>query len=223
MANDSASVEPIPSHCPDPASQALLGLWESNQKTKGGFGQAIEFRGDGIYVGSFGVIVDMFYRISDDQVLAGLTPEVRDLAATFRVEGDTMTETYADSSTVARTRFGRERSGSVPVGGTWRYRHPTGPMAFEWYTDDQRLLLRIPMRSESSCYAVSADTLTVSKPSGQKASLQFEIQEQTLSLMEAGEPVRMYTKSPAVWYDIQHLDVGPAASQTREAAGHVVQ
>lgn len=217
ISTGSAAAESIPAHCPVPMSPALIGLWESNETTKGGIGQALEFRGDGIYVGSLGVLVNMFYRISGDQLQSGLTTELRDLVATFRVEGDTLTRTFAGGEAIVERRFGSDRAEGVPLVGTWRYRHSTGPMAFERYTNDQRLLLRIPMRSMSACYAVSANNLTISPSAGEKTDLQFEIRGETLSLVKSGQPAHVYTRSPAVWYDIQHVDIGASAGQAGQA------
>jgi hypothetical protein len=210
-ATDSASVVSIPAHCPDPGARDLVGLWESSQVTKGGIGNTIEFRADGIEVGSLGAIVNMVYRVSGDQLYSGLTSAVDDLVSTWRVEGDTLTETYKGGEVIVKKRFGTTpSSGDAPLVGTWTNRHYTGPMAFTWFTDDGRLLLRIPMRSASQCYTALGSNLRDGSSAGESDDWQFAIDGRNLSLSKQGELTRTYVKAPLVWYDIQHLDVGPA-------------
>ena len=45
--------------CPQPATQDLVGLWESRETSKGGIGHTVEFRPDGTYVEAPTVLVDL--------------------------------------------------------------------------------------------------------------------------------------------------------------------
>ena len=167
---------------------------------------------------SIAVIVNMYFRVSGDLLSAGLTREVSDISSKIRFAGDLLVETATDGSAVTKTRFGDAGSNASPIIGMWRYRHYAGPMAFESYTDDGRLLFRMPMRSSAACYGVSGNDLTITKATGEKVTLQFETRDQELSLTSVGHPAQSYVKASSPWYDIQHLDIKAPDERLRKAA-----
>jgi hypothetical protein len=60
----------------------LVGLWESDVKSKGGIGTAMEFRSDGTYTMATTVLVDAFYRVVRDRLVIGDQPPAVDADTT---------------------------------------------------------------------------------------------------------------------------------------------
>ena len=60
----------------------LVGLWESDVKSKGGIGAALEFRSDGTYTQATTVLVDLFYRVVRDHLVIGDQPPAVDADTT---------------------------------------------------------------------------------------------------------------------------------------------
>ena len=82
-------------------------------------------------------------------------------ATRFRAEATTLVR-YAPnrSETFTATRIGSPDAGGSPIVGSWRYRHPTGAIAFEHYTPDGRVAFRLPMKATVGCYDVDPVTRT---------------------------------------------------------------
>src|SRR5262249_39197255 len=148
--------------CPAPTStQLIIGLWESRETSKGGIGQALEFRTDGRFVETFLILLNMFYRVSGDHRALLETPGAADSVqdVTFRVDSNMLTETGPDGTKLTKERFGKPPVTGSTLTGVWRYRHDTGAVAYERYSDDGVFLFRLPMRSFTGCFTLDGDRL----------------------------------------------------------------
>jgi hypothetical protein len=113
----------------------LVGFWESTAKSKGGIGNALDFRADGTVVAHMVVLVDGKYRIDGDQlVLETADADEPTRAPLGKVEGDTWKMT-AEGETVEKKRVGAATPGAPPLVGVWTYDHYVGQgsKAFERY------------------------------------------------------------------------------------------
>jgi hypothetical protein len=187
--------------CPRPDSRELAGFWESRQTSKGGIGHTLELRPDGTYVEAATVMVSSSYQLSGDRLILEEVPETR-----IKIQGDTLTQTGQDGSTLRKERVGKAGEGSPAIVGVWRYRHYTGATAFEKYTEDGRLLLRIPLAGSTGCYTVTGGRLSMTSPGRGSKEIPFESQADELVLHGPGKEATTYARETAgAWYDREHL------------------
>jgi len=126
---------------------------------------------------------------------------------TLRIDGDTLTQTSQDGTTLEKKRLGTAEPGRPPIEGVWRFRHPTGATAFERYTGDGRVFLRIPMTGSTGCYQTKGDRLKLDRPPRRHLSLPFESGGGELVVTSPGK-VTTYRREPAgPWYDREHIDI----------------
>src|SRR4030095_10278611 len=183
-------------NCPPPQSNQIVGLWESENKSKGGIGHAFEFRSDGSFVVSPTVLVDGYYRISGDQVIIGEkpNPEAGDHATSrpLMIEG----------KQTAGERVGAPVPGQPPLVGVWRTPFPTGGMAYEKYTPEGRMLFRFPMRPEKGCYGFDGAKLTLAM-NGKQAARSAEVRGDDLTLNFPNRDADKYHRDSAgAWYPL---------------------
>jgi len=83
--------------------------------------------------------------------------------------------------------------------GAWRYRHYTGATAYERYTDDGRVLFRLPMTAHVGCYLVSRGQLSMTEP--KLVNVRFEIRHNELIMVQEGSKEFVYSRVTAgPWY-----------------------
>ncbi len=151
--------------------------------------------------------------MSGDQLLINNTPGGKpapETATRFKADAATFIRYAANGSEIPATRIGTPVAGASPLVGSWRYRHYTGAIAFEHYTQDGRLALRLPMNASVDCYDVdlAARRVTISTPDGDRP-LQFDLAEDELRLT-SGERIWDYGRAEwGKWYDIEHIDYVP--------------
>jgi hypothetical protein len=186
--------------CQPPASLELVGFWESQKTSKGGIGQTLEFRAEGVAVVSSTVIVNMSYRVSGDRLIVGESVSGSNQAegVPFQVHEDSLIQTGPDGATVRKGRMEKRGSLGSPIVGAWGYRHHTGAMAYERYTADGRLLFRLPLDADVGCYSVEGNQLSLTKPTA--TTMSFEIHGMALVLKEGGKEFLLEHVSDGPWY-----------------------
>ena len=199
--------------CSAPASSDLLGLWETEQVSRGGIGHTIEFKPDGSYVEAISVIVDFHYRVengrlivSDEEVLSN--KDVKN-APEIVFDGDTLILKGKDPAcaTIRMERLGKKTSDKPSVIGAWRYRHYTGGIAYERYTPDGRVNFRLPMSASIGCYSINGKQLTLIKSNNEKGSMPFKVQGGHLELVNNNKPATRYRREQAgAWYPRDKID-----------------
>jgi len=201
-------------NCTAPTNSDLVGLWESEQVSKGGIGHTLEFKSDGSYVEAITVIVDMRYRF-DNGKLAVFEPQsspdtIKDSGAEVIFEGNGHVLKGADGSTVRKERLGNIQStGTLPIVGAWRYRHYTGGIAFERYTPDGVMQFRLPMTSSTGCYTIEKDHINIIQ-NNKKTTIPFKLSGGHLALENMNKPPSRYHREPAgAWYPRDTIDYKP--------------
>lgn len=119
------------------------------------------------------------------------------------IQGDALVLTDAKGGTIRKERVGPVEDRGHPIVGIWRYKHDTGPMAYERYTPDGRLLFRLPLSSSPGCYTLSAGTLTVMPERTAAATFTPRIEGDELELRRDIGPPTRYRRVPAAWYPRQ--------------------
>jgi hypothetical protein len=197
--------------CPPPHSDQLVGLWESENKSKGGIGHTLEFRADGAFVEATTVLVDTYYRVSGDRLIISEKPiaDTGDAGSSipFKIEGNTLIQKERSGPSVRKERVGLSESGQAPIVGVWRYRHYTGAIAFERYTPEGRMYFRLPMTSSAGCYVSGGAKLTLARPNEKETQASFELGIDDLALRFPGREPARYHRAPAgPWYERERID-----------------
>ena len=194
---------------PVPGEIKLVGLWESKATSSGGIGHAMEFRADGTFVQATTVIVDGSYRLIGDRLVvgpeaSGASPDASK-SPSFRVEGEVLVRTGPDGSVLRADRLAGQEKGASAIVGGWRYCHPTGAIAYERYTDAGRLLFRLPMQPSKGRYALSENTLTLTKPQSPDVKLTVEVRGEDLVVSKSdGGKVAYRREKAGAWYALEH-------------------
>lgn len=199
-----ASGSPPPS-CPLPGSPDLIGLWESRDVSKGGLGQALELRENGLFVQSTIVMIGARYEVSGDRLTLRMeSPEPSPpMESTFRLKGDRMIETVKGIPEKSKERVGKAAAGQPPIVGVWRSKDPLGMVGYEKYTPDGRMLFRLTMATTTGCYRIEGDRLRLSGTNGRKDPvLPFHRTPGELVVEDAsGKPFTYLLAVDGPWYD----------------------
>jgi hypothetical protein len=162
--------------CVTPPDTAVVGFWESENVSLGGIGQSLELKASGELISSTTVMVDAAYRTADGKLfIAG------ESGAPFKVTKDVLVQTDDMGDEIRKERVGSQAAGKGPLVGVWRYRHYTGAVTFERYTEDGRFLFRLPMTSQHGCYRVTSDALSLDI-AGRANTAQYTLAGTTLTL-----------------------------------------
>jgi hypothetical protein len=197
--------------CPAPGSKDVVGLWESQQTSKGGIGHTLEFRDNGTFVEASTVLVNFHYRVDGSRLFLSEAASDDDTkrARDFRLEGNSLIETGPDGSSIRKERLNGRQAGSTGIVGEWRYRHYAGTTAFERYTSDGRMQFRLPMSSSSGCYALKEGRLSLVLRQKETVTT-IERRAEELTVKSPGKPGKVYGRESAgPWYDREHITLTP--------------
>lgn len=194
---------------PAPRANGLVGLWASATTSRGGIGHTLEFRSDGTFVEAPTVIIDGYYRVIGDRLIVGERPPRADAATEksprFKIDGDLLVQTDLDGSVERKERVGVAEAGKPRIIGVWQYRHYTKAIAFERYTDDGRMLFRLPMSSSSGRYVLKGKELLLLRPKQPDVTMAIEIRGDALSLSSDGRRTDYRRDTAGPWYEREHI------------------
>ena len=187
--------------CISPGDTSLIGFWESEATSQGGIGHTLELKADGELVTSFTVMVDGVYRATAGSLFfadnAKALAETTD-GARFTITQNLFVHTDSDGQEVRKERLGVQPRASTPLVGDWRYRHYTGAIAYERYTDDGRLLFRLPMGSWHGCYRAASGSFSMNTPQV-NSTMQYTLASGRLTLREGAVKSSAYRRAEP-WY-----------------------
>jgi len=200
--------------CLSPVDTSLIGFWESEATSQGGIGLALELKADGELVTSFAVMADGVYRVTagrlfladNAKALAEATEATR-----FTIAQNVLVHTDSDGKELRKERLGIQPRASTPLIGDWRYRHDTGAIAYERYTDDGRFLFRLPMGSQQGCYRAASGSLTMNTPLVD-GTMQYTLAGGRLTLRESAGKSSAYRRAEP-WYPRDLVDYQPAGTR----------
>ncbi len=180
--------------CQVPESNQLVGLWESENRSKGGIGHAFEFRADGSFVESPTVLVDSYYRVSGDHLIVGDKPNPEPGKNT----------TPLPLAAMLGERVGSPVPGQPSHVGVWRSPFPAGGMAYQKLTPEGRLLFRLAMKPAKGCYRFDGTRLTLAI-GGKETSGSAELRNDDLILRFPNRNADEYHRDPAgPWYELEN-------------------
>jgi len=206
--------------CVAPADTSLIGFWESEATSQGGIGHALELKADGALLISFVVMVNQVYRASSGSLF--LADNAKALAETtdgtrFTIAQNVFVHSDSDGQELRKERLGVQPRVNTPLIGDWRYRHDTGVIAYERYTDDGRFLFRLPMGSWQGCYRAASGSLSMNTPQD-KSTMQYTLASGQLTLREGGGKTFTYRRAEP-WYPRDRVDYQPPTASD-DSQGH---
>ena len=187
--------------CVASSDTAIVGFWESESRSRGGIGQTIELKASGELLSSTTVMLDQVYRPADGKLF------IAGSGAPFKVTKDALVQTDDKGDEIRKERVGGQAEGKDPLVGAWRYRHYTGAVAFERYTEDGRLLFRLPMTSQQGCYRATGDSLSLDI-AGRASTAQYAVAGTRLTLRSADGKSHVYRRAEP-WYPREQIDYQP--------------
>jgi hypothetical protein len=175
---------------------SLLGTWEAVARSNGGLGSTLSFGADNSLTFSVGALVDMKYRRAGDSLF------VTDQAGTtkpsqIKIIADTLVETKP-KGVQKKMRVGAAPARGDSLLGVWTYPHYTGVAAFEEYTADGQLHLRVPVRTLKGNYVTAGETamMHLMGDGGGDREVKFAVSADTLQLTWNGQTSRYVKASP---------------------------
>ena len=187
------------------APDAVLGLWESAEKSNGGIGGALEFRTGGAAAVGNVVLVDAFYQVKDGTVILSEQaggPPIPGSTLPLTIDGGDW-KASAGGQQIVKTRVGTAVAGQSPIVGVWKYTHPTGAPAWERYTGEGTMFLRVVLSATAATYVVSGSTVTISGAGG-TPTFRGALDGDALTMTTAdGRATRYLRASPANWYELK--------------------
>jgi len=192
------SVRAGQSTTPTTAEDSPVGFWESIETSAGGLGAALELRADGTLRHGVVVLVETGYRLEPGQVVM-VDEHGNEQSIPITLAGNTMTMTGPGGSTLEKTRIRTPTDGASPILGDWSYPHPTGPTAYERYTEDGTMLFRLPLKVETGSYRLGGDRLRVNA-SGKKAQWTWRLEGDDLVAGPKGDTHRYRRVPDGAWY-----------------------
>src|SRR5262249_20052136 len=200
--------------CVSPGDTSLIGFWESEATSQGGIGHTLELKADGKLVTSFTVMVDGVYRATagslfiaeNAKALAEATEGTR-----FTITQNLFVLTDSDGQDIRKERLGVQPRANTPLVGDWRYRHDTGAIAYERYTDDGRLLFRLPMGSRQGCYRAASGSFTMNTLQV-NSTMQYTLASGRLTLREGAGKSSAYRRAEP-WYPRDLVDYQPPTTK----------
>jgi hypothetical protein len=181
-----------------PAVQtSLVGRWDAETRSNGGLGIWFELADQGACQQTVGAMVDATWSLEGE----GLTVTIPNPAgppivqrASVSFEGPTLTQVFEG---VPKHMMRQGPSPATPsIVGVWRYPHPTGGTAYEEYTQDGRMLFRLPIKTTSCRWTVDAGRLVLAvgnqsttsrwRIAGEKLTMEAETGSRTFRREQAG-------------------------------------
>ncbi|HEX6200455.1 MAG TPA: hypothetical protein VF150_09340 [Thermoanaerobaculia bacterium] len=144
---------------------ALVGFWESVETSMGGIGTALDFQPGGRLRQTVVVLLEGEYRLEDDRVVLdedfgeeGLGTWTLSAPGTMEMSS---TDGFAEGKAMRKKRFRDPSNGRSPIVGDWAPDPPAQLAFFERYTEDGRILMRLPMTTSVGSYRLEGSHLRV--------------------------------------------------------------
>jgi hypothetical protein len=191
----------------------LVGRWEPVEQFDSGFAGVLDFRENGTVSSGMVVQVSFPYSIEGSMLVfpRGASGRAEDVRVELSIDGEEM----LFDGVPARRRVGVATPGVHPIVGVWTYEHDTKSTAYERFSADGRVDLRIPMPIRSNGrYTVSDSNVTLEYPESQRV-MSFELEGGLLTLAEKGDRPHTFRRVSR-WYPFPIDD----AEIARLAEGH---
>jgi hypothetical protein len=167
---------------------SIVGRWRSLETSKGGIGEVYEFRSDGTLDYSPGAVVEMPWRIENNQLV--LPPETDNGAerkVNLKWSGENKVSLNSEAGVVIElSRVGNLADAKNPIIGEWiEHREMAGLKLEAHYLFYKRgkLLLVIPFVIQHGSYTISGSALNV-KMQDRNVEVEFQLTDTMLTMSE---------------------------------------
>jgi hypothetical protein len=199
---------------PTASNPALVGTWEGTQVSYGGLGTTLLLGSDGRIAIVVGAMVGGIYKLEGNQLTlfpepaSGGGPDVMTLA----FAGDTA---VISAGGMSRKLIPLEAKSPVSLAGQWHYTHYTGVPAYEEYTSDGIMRLRVPMQVIKGTYSVTGGAIRIrlsftpeqkrqGAPRAINGDSPYTLRGDTLTLQPGKANAAVFIRArPLLPYDIQ--------------------
>jgi hypothetical protein len=170
-----------------PSSASVVGRWRSLETSKGGIGAIIELRSDGTVDFSPGAVVEMPWRIENNQLV--LPPETDggvERKANLKWVGDSKLSLVSEAAVIELARVGDRADPGNPILGEWiESREMAGRKleAHYLFYMGGKLLFLMPFATQYGSYTISGSALHLKVPS-LKPEMRFVLTDNLLTLSE---------------------------------------
>jgi hypothetical protein len=175
-----------------PSSTSIVGRWRSLETSKGGLGSIIEFRSDGTVDFGIGAIVEMPWRIENNQlILPSETNGGAERKTNLKWLGDNKLSLVSEAAVIELARVGDPANAGNPILGEWIENRKIEGRNFEahyLFYPGGKLLFLMPFVTQHASYTVSGSTLHIIMPDPKPKSISdlFELSDNLLTLSESG-------------------------------------
>ena len=175
-----------------PAQQSypsgIVRRWFSMERSKGGIGEVCEFRSDGTVDYSMGAVVEMPWRIENNQlILPSATTDGPEQKYTLKWSGDSHLRLETEGVATELTRVGDRPDARNPIIGEWIEKREMGGIHVEaryLYYPRGELLLVIPFAIQHGSYTISGSTLHLNITGLKKPDFRFRLEGNFLTLSD---------------------------------------
>lgn len=166
---------------------SIVGKWESVARSSGGIGNTLEFHSDTTVSLTPGAMVDFTYHLDGTRLVMSLTDpgtgQVSDNTVEVRITSDSMIQRDPKSGQEIRfVPLKTAEADTLSIVGTWSFKHYTGVTAFQVFTADGDMHLRVPFRTDDGTYVLSGDSLTINIKGQDSWHVRYVIGENMLTL-----------------------------------------
>jgi hypothetical protein len=144
------------------APSPLVGRWDAETRSDGALGIWFELGDQGACSQTVGVMLDGTWSLEGERLTMSVPvpsgpPAVQHGSVSF--EGPMLTQAF-EGNPKPMMRLGPSPA-TPSIVGVWTYPYPTGGTAYEEYTQDGRMLFRLPIKTTTCRWTVDADRLVL--------------------------------------------------------------
>ena len=196
----------------------LAGTWDAVTRSQGGIGTTVLLSPDSTFSLVLGAMVDMTYKIDGRNFT--IFPDTNSKAVETQTltftDGHAVLSAYGCSRKLTRLDSLSTDSGLV---GRWKSMHMTGVPAYEEYTADGQVRMRVPIRVQNGTFRIVGNSIVFHALATQSEdSVPFNLQGDTLTLSSGGAPHRYLRARPLIPFDVRQ----PADVQQPAKPDHMV-
>jgi hypothetical protein len=172
---------------PQSSSAGIVGRWFSLERSKGGIGEVCEFRSDGTVDYGIGAVVDMPWRIENNQlILPPATTVGPEQKYTLKWLGNNRLRLETEGSVTELARVGDRSAPGNPIIGEWIENREMGGRNLEarYLFSRGEVLLLIPFEIQHGSYTISGSALHLKIPGLKKPEFRFKLADNSLTLFD---------------------------------------
>lgn len=178
----------VPQPVPVPVSpdqlRGLVGTWDAIQRSYGGIGSTVVFAGDSLFALVLGAMVEASYKVKGEEFTIFGHEHGREFSETQKL-------TYVGDTAILSVKKCQMKlipfesgTGAGSLVGKWRMIHLTGVPAYEEFSADGSLRLRVPIQVQKGTYSVIGDSIAFHTltPSSEDWGARFSLAGDTLTV-----------------------------------------